>query len=202
MNLEVNFEMSQEIRPRESQQENSEGRKAWRLKMVVVGDNAVGKTSLIKTFVEKKFTLDYRPTLGTNILMKKVEVEDGEVHLAVFDIAGQERWKQMRKAYYQGSHMAFIVADLTRKNTFNNVKNFWVSDLLENTGSIPILLLANKVDLKREISNEEVKKIADQAGIDTVIETSAKTGQAVELAFQTLVKKHFELMRAKLGQQS
>ena len=95
--------------------------------------------------------------------------------------------------------MAFIVADLTRKNTFANVKNFWVSDLLENTGPIPVLLLANKVDLKREISAEEVKKIAEQAGIDTIIETSAKTGQAVELAFQTLVRKHFEKMRANLG---
>ncbi|MHA1733271.1 MAG: Rab family GTPase [Promethearchaeota archaeon] len=171
--------------------------KGFRLKMVVVGDNAVGKTSLIKDFVEKKFTTDHRPTLGTNILMKKLDTEEGEVHLAIFDIAGQERWRKMRKAYYQGAHMAFVVGDVTRKQTFLNVKKFWAADLRENAESIAIVLLANKVDLEREITSEEVKEIAGEVGIQTVIETSAKTGQAVDLAFRTLVKQYFQSVESK-----
>ena len=98
----------------------------------------------------------------------------------------------MRHTYYRGAQGVFVVADLTRKNSFEQVKNFWVPDFKEHGGSaaesVPIILLANKNDLPAEIKENRVREIAADVGIDKVLYTSAKTGYHVNEAFISMIK--------------
>jgi len=170
----------------------------FKLKLILIGEHAAGKTSLIKNFVEGAYSKDYRPTIGSNLFIKKLAFknarDDYEFTITVWDIAGQERWTAMRHTYYRGAQGVFIVGDLTRKNTFDQIEKFWVKDFRENgSPNVPIILLANKNDLKPEISEEEVRASAARCGIDKVIFTSAKTGSYVSEGFISLIKSCAEL---------
>ncbi|OLS13732.1 MAG: small GTP-binding protein [Promethearchaeota archaeon CR_4] len=161
----------------------------FKMKLILLGESAVGKTSLIKAFVDKVFSTDYRPTIGANIFIKRVEVGDNRATLTIWDIAGQERWQLMRTAYYRGSNIIFLVADCTRKESFQQLENFWIPDVREQIGiEIPIYLLANKIDLEREVSGDGVKEWAEKIGANHVFETSAKTGVGVNQAFEQTLK--------------
>lgn len=161
-------------------------------KLVVVGDNAVGKTSLIKRFVDRNFTEDYLPTIGTNIFMKRVELGDALVNLSIYDIAGQEKWRKVRRVYYEGARMAFLVGDLTRQSTFVQIRKSWGPDVQAFAADIPVVVLANKADLTREVDAATVQATAEAVHASAVFETSAKTGQAVDLAFRTIVGFAFQ----------
>ncbi|MHA1584151.1 MAG: Rab family GTPase [Promethearchaeota archaeon] len=166
----------------------------YKLKFCLIGEYASGKTSLVKNFVEGAYSKDYRPTIGANLFIKKLgfknsSEEDYNFTITCWDIAGQERWTSMRHTYYRGTQGVFVVGDLTRKNSFQQIKNFWIPDFRENTdGDIPIILLANKNDLKPEIAEEDVRQIAKSCGITKVIFTSAKTGYHTGEAFISLIK--------------
>ncbi|HME51181.1 MAG TPA: Rab family GTPase [Candidatus Lokiarchaeia archaeon] len=161
----------------------------YKLKIVIIGEHASGKTSLINKFVKQTFNTDYRPTIGTNILLKKIDLDGDEVTLTCWDIAGQERWSSMRQLYYKGSSGAFIVGDLTRKSTFDAIVNFWAPDLRKYApGNIPIVVLANKCDLEREATTEDVEDCANQIGAISSLETSALNGDNVDEAFMMLAK--------------
>jgi len=171
----------------------------FNFKVIVIGSPGVGKTSLIKNFIEGSFLSEYKSTIGTNLYTKTLEFksdkskknEDDEiiVKLVIWDIAGQVQWDLMRPAYYQGSHGVCVVGDLSRKRTFQKIEKFWVKDARENCNqSIPVILLANKNDIKAEISEEEVREIAKRCQVDRVIFTSAKTSYHVQEAFIALIK--------------
>lgn len=174
-------------------------------KFIIIGNPGVGKTSLIKNFVEGSFLSEYKSTIGTNLYTKTLEFKSGKsednennegnegnditVKLVLWDIAGQVQWDLMRGAYYQGSHAVCVVGDLSSKRTFQKIEKFWVKDARETCNkSIPVILLANKNDLKAEISEEEVKELANRCNVDRVIFTSAKTSYHVEEAFIGLIK--------------
>ncbi len=161
----------------------------YKLKIVIIGEHATGKTSLIKAFVEQKFSADYRPTIGTNIFIKKLDLGQDEITLTCFDIAGQERWTSMRNIYYKGASAAILVGDLTRRSTFDQLEKFWVPDMMKHVGEkIPMLLIANKSDLPREIGKEEVDKVAKDVGTTGTYETCAKTGAGVIEVFTAIAK--------------
>ncbi len=166
----------------------------FKIKFVIIGQHAVGKTSLIKNFVEGAYTKDYRPTIGANLFIKKLAFrdskgEDYQFTITTWDIAGQERWSSMRRTYYRGAQGAFIVGDLSRKQTFSQIESFWVQDFKENMDNdIPIICIANKNDLQTEISEEEVRALTEKMNIPKVIFTSAKTGYHVYEAFVSLIK--------------
>ncbi|TXT67057.1 MAG: Small GTP-binding domain protein [Promethearchaeota archaeon] len=124
--------------------------------------------------------------------MKDLQLEDTRIKLAVWDIAGQERWFNMRHKYYRGAKGALIVGDLTREDTFQQIKEFWYNDLQKYFNSIPIILIGNKNDLDSIISLEKIKKLEKTIGAETTILTSAKTGKNVEKAFGLLSKKIIE----------
>lgn len=166
----------------------------FKIKIILIGQHATGKTSLIKNFVEGAYTKDYRPTIGANLFIKKLAFkdsagEDYQITCTVWDIAGQERWSSMRRTYYRGAQGALIVGDLSRKQTFSQIDSFWIKDFKENIdSSIPIILTANKNDLEPEISEEEVRTLAKKHEIPKVIFTSAKTGYHVFEAFVAIIK--------------
>lgn len=160
---------------------------AFRIKVIIIGEPGVGKTSLVKKFVSGQFSRDYRASIGTNIFIKKLDLDsDKSISMQIWDIAGQERWINMRHIYYRGAHGALIVGDLTRKNTFIQIEQFWNPDLLRYCKNIPIILLANKNDLDTEIHEKGIMNIGNKIEAKKVLYTSAKNGENVEKSFQLI----------------
>ncbi|MFW9940001.1 MAG: Rab family GTPase [Candidatus Thorarchaeota archaeon] len=170
--------------------------KKIKLKVIIIGEPAVGKTSLVKKFVSGQFSKDYRTSIGTNIYTKKLSLEkDRDVILQLWDIAGQERWINMRHSYYSGAKGVIIVGDLTRKNTFNQIEKFWVPDINQYCSLAPIILIANKIDLSSELNEQEINSLGTRINAKSEFFTSAKTGENVELAFRMISKQaihHFQ----------
>jgi Ras-related protein Rab-7A len=164
--------------------------KNFTLKIIIIGEPAVGKTSLVKKFVSGQFTKDYRSSIGTNIFTKKIILEKKkEATLQLWDIAGQERWVNIRRPYYSGAKGVILVGDLTRNNTFDQIENFWVPDLTQDYSLIPIILLANKSDLSNKIEKQWINSLGQRINTSSIIFTSAKTGENVELAFQLIAEQ-------------
>ncbi|MFW9936440.1 MAG: Rab family GTPase [Candidatus Thorarchaeota archaeon] len=159
----------------------------FRLKIIILGEPGVGKTSLVKKFVSGQFSKDYRASIGTNIFIKKLNLnKDKSVVVYIWDIAGQERWINMRRLYYRGAHGVLIVGDLTRRNTFDQLQKFWNPDLLSHCTNIPKILIANKNDLNYEVHESEIKEIGKVLEVKKTLFTSAKNGENVEKSFELI----------------
>lgn len=168
-------------------------------KIIVIGDPAVGKTSLLDNFSSKKFKTQYIPTVGVNIVKEQVELDDGIVNLMIWDIAGQPQFYMLHRPYFNGADGMMLAFDITRSSTFSNVQNWFNTAQKFGLSSIPRLLIGNKVDLKDE--RKIIKPMADHLAEKlncTYYETSAKTGDNVKLIFQktaeivkdSKIKKH------------
>ena len=161
-------------------------------KVIVLGDGAVGKTSIVHRYVTDKFQKRYTATIGVDILNKTVkiskDVTDYEVNLNLWDIGGQDSFKLVRGKFYKQAIAALLIFDLTNKKSFDNL-NEWVKEALNNVEQqIPFVLVGNKIDLtdNRAISSEEIQKKAKELKISLVIETSAVTGEGIDQAFNYL----------------
>ncbi len=164
-------------------------------KISLLGDPAVGKTSLIQRFVYDAFDEKYLSTIGAKITKKtqtfttaqnpKLD-QDTNLTFLIWDIAGQKAFKSVHQAYYRGSEGAFIVCDITRRETLDNILD-WISELYKVVGNVPALILINKYDLQDKISfgEAEINAVAAQVRVPYYF-TSAKSGHHVEAAFQTL----------------
>jgi len=151
-------------------------------KVIVLGTEAVGKTSLIDRFSQKAFNTEYKPTLGTNIIIKELKHENNIFKFMLWDIAGQKKWNEVRHLYYKGAQGAILVFDVTRPPTYQDIPT-WDQDLSDFSGPIPKVLVANKIDLEKNVSEEEAKEMAEKIDAAALIFTSAKTGEAVDKAF-------------------
>ncbi|MGM0509689.1 MAG: Rab family GTPase [Thermoplasmatota archaeon] len=120
-------------------------------KIVLLGDGAVGKTSLVRRFVEQKFDDKYITTIGVNV--KKKTLEGLNLKFMIWDIYGQKLNTELHASNYSGAEGAIIVYDLTRKNTFENL-DFWLEDLFSVTGEIPFVVLGNKFDILEEFRKD------------------------------------------------
>nr|MDO8110308.1 Rab family GTPase [Candidatus Sigynarchaeota archaeon] len=165
-------------------------------KIAVVGDYAVGKTSLIARFIQSKFLREYKPTLGVNLILKELNVRTSKgknlvCNLVLWDIAGQERYASVRKLYYKGCSAAMLVYDVTRMDTFHNLEATWVKDYSDNTtGEKIFILVGNKADLTdiKKVATSDGETLKAKLGAIDFLETSAKDGDNVEQAFMRLVK--------------
>ncbi len=159
----------------------------YTFKTIVIGPAAVGKSSLIRRFVEDKFSLHYKFTIGVDFMSKTVDYETGKsAKLTLWDIGGQERFKVLRRSFYEGTNGAIVVFDLSRAQTFTKMKE-WLSDARQGIEKkFPVIIIGNKSDLITEIGivvdRNEAKQYAEKEG-SIYIETSAKTGDNVEKAF-------------------
>ncbi|MFX1380218.1 MAG: GTP-binding protein [Promethearchaeota archaeon] len=172
----------------------------YRFKFIVIGDHEVGKTSILRRFVEGRFLVDYRTTIGLNVLSHNFEFFGNEISLFLWDIGAQEYFKRYRKAYYKGAQAAFIVFDLTNKDSFYNIMN-WFNELNEfKEHEISVVIVGNKRDLKeeREIDREEAETLAEMLSEKydkkiSYIETSALSGENIEEAFG-IVSYHYIML--------
>ena len=163
------------------------------LKMLLLGDGSVGKTSLILRFIENKFKEEYSVSLGVNFLTKTVTFIDEDdikrvVALQVWDIAGQSRHVSYSHLYLKNAAGAFYVFDLTRKETLAQIQNRWQVQAVKASPKHIGILIGNKSDLTKErtISKASLKQIGESMHVINIIETSAKTGSNVNEAFQQL----------------
>ncbi len=169
-------------------------------KLIVLGSAAVGKTTLVNQFLKKEAIIDYRPTLGISISTQQYYVQgfkDDIIKFLIFDLAGQSFFKRVRREYYRGASCAFIVYDVTKRDTFDEAINFWLVDAKKELGNIPIVLIGNQIDLNdlREVTKEEgLKKAKEMKCLFT--ETSALLNINVQDTFKIagigLFFKHIE----------
>ncbi|MFX1502313.1 MAG: GTP-binding protein [Promethearchaeota archaeon] len=161
-------------------------------KIVILGDAAVGKTSLINQFVEGTFQEDYKPTLGANIIRKDVTIDNIRVRLIMWDLAGQEKYRVVRSMYFQGCEGALLVYDVTRYNTLDSISTKWLRDFKKHVKKKgAYILIGNKTDLKdqRVIPTERGKELSAKIKASNFIETSAKFRENIDEAFFLLVNQ-------------
>ncbi|MFX1302465.1 MAG: Rab family GTPase [Promethearchaeota archaeon] len=160
------------------------------IKICLLGEASVGKTSLVYRFIENKFRENYKSTLGVNLLKKDLEVSGyGGVSAQIWDLGGQESFKSLRKLYLEGANGALLVYDMTKKKTFEKLDE-WTQSFRDARYNAPIILIGNKSDLEHQIkiTEKEATKYANTHDMRLII-TSAKTGENVEQAFIELTKR-------------
>jgi small GTP-binding protein len=174
------------------------------LKLVLCGDGSVGKTALRHRYLGFGFKSQYMMTIGAEFSIKDVIWQNGPLagsstKAQIWDLAGQQRFSAVRPLYYIGSHAALLVYDVTVSNSFENLIN-WLKEIKTHVGTIPVAVIGNKIDLRDFSDNPistrmgaEFAKMVKQEFLNNTfdvpfVETSAKTGENVELAFKSLVE--------------
>ncbi len=165
----------------------------YSFKIIFCGPAAVGKSSLVRRFVKNKFSLRYKFSIGVDFMSRTVEYETGKfAKLTIWDIGGQERFKGLRRNFYEGTNGAFLVFDYSRTETFPKMKE-WLSDMRQTVeDEIPVIVLGNKIDLIPEIGdvidrNDVIRYVKKEQTM--LIETSAKTGYNIREAFVELTQR-------------
>lgn len=191
---------------------------AFVVKIVLLGDGAVGKTSLRNSFMTESFSHEYMMTVGADFTSKEVNISVNDVQydisFQIWDLAGQQRFQDIRSMYYAGARGAVLIFDVTRRNTFENTIN-WVLELVKNKDSgflIPLILVGNKIDLRNslifDITTKEGQILADmlpkyycdnQFDIP-YIETSAKNHQNTERVFTLLAEQIVRFAKNSSGE--
>jgi len=168
-------------------------RKKVLLKVIILGDSGVGKTSLMNQYVNKKFSNQYRATIGADFLTKEVMVDDRLVTLQIWDTAGQERFQSLGVAFYRGADCCVLVFDVNVAKTFDNLDS-WRDEFLiqaapRDPDRFPFVVIGNKVDMEnRVVSTKRIQQWCQSKGDIPFFETSAKEAINVEQAFQTIAK--------------
>ncbi|KAF9113960.1 rab32, member RAS oncoprotein [Mortierella sp. AM989] len=166
-------------------------------KILVIGDLGTGKTSIIKRYVHNIFSMNYKSTIGVDFALKVIQWSpDTVVRMQLWDIAGQEKFSGLTRVYYKEAVAALVVYDVTRPKTFEAVPK-WKSDLdskvsLPGGEPIPVVLLANKVDLQDEGSGldpEQMEKFCEENGFLKWFGTSAKDNNNIEDAARYLLEE-------------
>ncbi|XP_054269967.1 ras-related protein Rab-37 isoform X2 [Macrosteles quadrilineatus] len=168
-------------------------------KVMLLGDSGVGKTCLLVRFRDNLFLSgNFISTVGIDFRNKVVSVDEAKVKLQIWDTAGQERFRSVTHAYYRDAHALLLLYDVTNKTSFDNIRA-WLGEIREYAqDDVVIMLLGNKADCQsseRMIRKEDGERLAKEYSV-TFMETSAKTGLNVELAFMAIAR---ELKARKCG---
>ncbi|GAX82915.1 hypothetical protein CEUSTIGMA_g10341.t1 [Chlamydomonas eustigma] len=172
------------------------GKKRRLLKVIILGDSGVGKTSLMNQYVQKKFSKEYKATIGADFLTKEIEVDDKTVTMQIWDTAGQERFQSLGVAFYRGADCCVLVHDVNNAKSFEALDN-WRDEFLiqaspQDPENFPFMLLGNKIDVdggnSRTVSKKKAEAWAQSKGGLPYFETSAKEDVNVEIAFMQIAR--------------
>ena len=170
-------------------------------KIVLIGDSFVGKTNIMSKYLKNEFHEDSKATVGVEFGAKKFDIEGKSVKAQIWDTAGQERYKSITTTYYKGAKGALIVYDITRKETFDSVDR-WISELV-NSGdkNMTMLLIGNKCDLdnQRQVSKEQGEEKAKAFKV-AFLETSASSGENLDVAFEMIMKEVYSKCKNELDE--
>jgi Ras-related protein Rab-7A len=171
------------------------GRKKVLLKVIILGDSGVGKTSLMNQYVNKKFDTRYKATIGADFLTKELEVEGTLVTLQIWDTAGQERFQSLGSAFYRGADACILVFDLTNNESFQHLSSWHDEFIIQAGQNKDFVLMGNKNDMedKRVVTQKNALGWCDTNSPDNdnkipYFETSAKENFNVEQAFYAVAK--------------
>ena len=160
--------------------------------LLIIGNSSVGKTSILTRYSSKTFNENYLATVGLDFFSKDETIDNKIIRIKIWDTAGQERYKSFTKCFFQKAQGIMIVYDVTSQKSFKDLQ-FWIESLktnmYEDISLVPIIIIGNKIDLpKREVTKEDASNYAHEHHFH-YYETSAKTGEGIELAIRELVKK-------------
>ncbi|MFW9991255.1 MAG: Rab family GTPase [Candidatus Odinarchaeota archaeon] len=164
----------------------------YTLKILLLGKEGVGKTSIAKKYVFKKFNQSFKSTIGLDILVHKVMVDKIRYNLQIWDFAGQESLKFIRKAFYDAVNGIILIFDLTDPDSLDRARN-WVKESKENLKKeIPVVVAANKHDLtdRIRITDEEASEFVKKSALTRpVLKTSALNGENIQDLFSKLIRE-------------
>ncbi|MFW9853561.1 MAG: Rab family GTPase [Candidatus Thorarchaeota archaeon] len=164
------------------------------LKIVLIGDGAVGKTSIRRRYMGEGFRTDFLATMGADFAFLRTKIDDYDVNWQIWDLAGQPAFRNVMKAYYKGAFGALAVYDITQPKTLDSI-DVWIAEVRERAETfpeLPVVLIGNKIDLREEVTSslKTVQGFAKAKALNSgFVETSAKTGEAIEDAFEMLARK-------------
>lgn len=159
------------------------------LKVVIVGDANVGKTSLLRRYCEGKFESSRVATIGVDFQTKVVDLPEGQVKLSIWDMAGQEHFSVIRTGFYRGSLATALVFDVTDQNSFDHLEK-WQQEVSGSVSEQDFVVVGNKIDLERTVNSGAPKSFSDALKAP-YIETSALTGEGVEDMFIEIARRAF-----------
>lgn len=165
------------------------------LKVIILGDSGVGKTSLMQQFVNGKFSHQYKATIGADFLTKELTIDDKSVTMQLCDTAGQERFQSLGVAFYRGADCCVLVYDVTNQKSFENI-SLWKDEFLiqanvKNPENFPFVIIGNKVDVddsKKVISTKKAQQFANNLGNLPLFQTSAKEAVNIDQAFDVIAR--------------
>ncbi|XP_077979491.1 ras-related protein rab7-like [Glandiceps talaboti] len=173
-------------------------RKKRLVKVILLGNSGVGKSSLVDQYINSRFSDQYKATIGVDFKTKEVVVEDNVVTLQIWDTAGQERFQSIGASFYRGTHICILVYDVASLTTFESLER-WREDFLiqyspviteDTNGFSPFVVLGNKIDLEdRAVPKKSAEAWCQSIGDVVYFETSAKDKTNVEQVFETVAKK-------------
>ncbi|XP_010887297.1 ras-related protein Rab-23 [Esox lucius] len=171
------------------------------IKVVVVGNGAVGKSSMIQRYCKGVFTKDYKKTIGVDFLERQILVNDEDVRLMLWDTAGQEEFDAITKAYYRGAQACVLVFSTTDRDSFEAISSWWEKVEVE-VGDIPTVLVQNKIDLLDEtvIKNEEAEGLAKKLKL-RFYRTSVKEDLNVNEVFKYLADKYLQRLKRQTAEE-
>ena len=162
------------------------------IKVTLIGESSVGKTSIINRYTRNAFTQELESTLGANYSQKKIELHGKKIRMDLWDTAGQEKYRAIGRHFYKESYIVCLVYDISNLDSFEKLKEVWYPELKEHGEKLRILaLVGNKIDkyLEEEVKEEDAKKFANE--INAINKrTSAMEGTNIEDLFTTLAEKY------------
>ncbi|KAJ3432210.1 rab7b [Anaeramoeba flamelloides] len=170
------------------------------LKIIILGDSGVGKTSLMNRYVKNKFTNQYKATIGADFLGKEISVENKTVTMQIWDTAGQERFQSLGVAFYRGADCCMLVYDVTEPQSFEHLEQ-WRDEFLiqaspQDPESFPFVVIGNKIDKEdRKVQQKRVQAWCENKQNIPFFETSAKDSTNVNNAFEQVAKNFLENSR-------
>jgi Ras-related protein Rab-1A len=169
------------------------------LKIILVGDSGIGKSSLMLRFVDNMYTDTYISTIGVDFKTRIVPYKSKKIKLQIWDTAGQEIFRNIVSSYYRTAHGILLTYDITQQSSFQHLQQYWMKDIIKyRTPDASIMIVGTKSDLyeSREVRSETAAEYAIQCGA-TYMETSARSTVNVEKVFTDLVAKIMENVEGK-----
>ena len=169
--------------------------KSVTFKILTIGESGVGKTCILRRFVENKFLKNHLATIGIDFKTKNLIINNKEIKLKIWDTAGQERFRNITTQYYKGADGIVLVYDVTDDGSFEKIRD-WMAQIQANAekDDLGLVLLGNKCDVEpRVVTEEQGNKMAEELHI-SYFETSALTGQGIKEAFEQLAR---DIMKKK-----
>lgn len=160
------------------------------LKVVLLGDYSVGKTAVAKRYLANAFEHEYRPSIGVDILSRRLQLGQEDVQLQIWDMSGQTEFRRLRQQYLEATDCALIIFDLTRRSSLDAVPS-WVEEAREFNPKLPAVLVGNKADMTeaRTVTEKEAAGLAKSLRMLFYMETSAKSGGNIDQVFKEVAKQ-------------